>query len=71
MRKCNNIDLELIEDLYNDQGGFEKIHKGNGTGRIDSKRLGTKGERKEAKEERNRKKNGKWNLVEFLGLEMV
>ncbi len=55
--------INLLEDKYNEQDTFEPIIKGLGSNRKDSKRLESKGERKREKAERDRKKNGKWNLI--------
>jgi len=64
-----NITSALIEDLEDEHGNdkvYEHINKGDGAGRIDTKRL-SKEERNQDKEYRANKKNGRWKLVEGMG----
>lgn len=56
--------IESIEDMYGNDESFEQIPKGS-PGRIDSKKLHSRGDRKKAKEERRARKEGHW-----LNLEM-
>jgi len=67
-----NIDDRLIEELedqYDSEDTFEEIPKGS-IGRQDTKKISDKSERKKAKAERMRKKNGKWNkLQEMVGID--
>lgn len=66
----NRIDSDLIEYLEEEYGyddNFEQIIKGS-PGRMDSKRLYSKGDRKRSKEERERRKQGHWNNLEMCGI---
>jgi len=63
------IDDDLLEEMFDDEdsyGTFEHIRKGNGRGRIDSKKLTDKSDRKESQRRRKERKEGKWMIYDIV-----
>ena len=66
-----NIDDRLIEELedqYDSEDTFEEIPRAAPNKHQDTKKISDKSERKKAKAERMRKKNGKWNKLQNFEL---